>query len=198
MRNGGSRLKILIACEFSGIVRDAFRRRGHNAWSCDLLPSERKGKHFQVDVRRALEQHWDLLIGFPPCTDLCVSGAKHFHKKKHEQIAAFEFVMFLATADVEKIALENPVGVISTKWRKPDQIIQPWMFGHPESKKTCLWLKNLPLLEPTKIVRWKMNRRPVHLANRVHHATPGPDRWKERSRTLPGIADAMAKQWGDA
>jgi hypothetical protein len=189
-------MRILIVCEFSGIVREAFARRGHDAWSCDLLPSEKPGQHFICDAREVLKHRWDRLICFPPCTDLCVSGAKHFHKKKAQQIAAFEFVMMLATQDVSEISIENPVGVISTRWRKPDQIIQPWQFGHAENKKTCLWLKGLPLLEPTKIVRWKLKRLPVHIANRVHHAQPGPDRWKNRSRTLPGIAEAMAEQWG--
>ncbi len=189
-------MRVIIVCEFSGIVRDAFLRRGHDAWSCDLLPSERPGPHLCCDARRALRKPWDLMVCHPPCTDLAVSGSRWFSKKKAEQIAAFEFVMFLATQDVPKFALENPVSVISSRWRKPDQIIQPWMFGHAENKATCLWLKGLPLLEPTKIVRWKLKRLPFHIANRVHHAHPGPDRWKERSRTLTGIADAMAAQWG--
>jgi site-specific DNA-cytosine methylase len=190
-------MKILIACEFSGIVREAFRRRGHDAYSCDLLPSERKGQHYQCDVREVFRHGWDMLIAHPPCTDLAVSGSRWFSKKRKEQIAAFEFVMLLALAEIEKICIEQPVSVVSSRWRKPDQVIQPWMFGHPENKKTCLWLKGLPPLEPTKIVRWKMNRRPIHLANRVHHARPGPERWKERSRTFPGIAAAMAEQWGN-
>lgn len=192
-------MRVLIVCEFSGIVRNAFEKRGHEVSSCDLLPSESPGSHYQCPAAKLLfdgARFWDMLICFPPCTDLCVSGAKHFRKKRVQQIAAFEFVMFLATQQIAKIAIENPVGVISTRWRKPDQIFQPWMFGHPENKKTCLWLKGLPPLKPTKIVRWKLKRLPVAVANRVHHATPGPDRWKERSRTLPGIAQAMAEQWG--
>ena len=144
-------MEILIACEFSGIVRDAFNAKGHNAWSCDLLPCEREGNHVQDDVLDILEDGWDLMIAHPPCTHLAVSGARWFKGKEKEQAEALEFVRALLDAPIPKIALENPVSVISTKIRKPDQIIQPWQFGHGEVKKTCLWLKNLPLLKPTKL-----------------------------------------------
>jgi hypothetical protein len=138
------------------------------------------------------------MIAHPPCQYLAVSGNRWLvgsSERKRKQIEAFEFFMRLALAHIPMIAIENAAGVVSSRWRKPDQVIQPWQFGHPEKKKTCLWLKNLPPLKPTKIVRWKMNRRPVKLSNRVHHAAPGPDRWKERSRTYSGIAAAMAAQW---
>ena len=187
-------MKILVACEFSGIVREAFARKGHEAWSCDLLPTERplipaySGGHKQCDVRMILNDKWDLLVAHPPCTHLAVSGARWFKDKQQEQAAALDFVKLLLTAPVPMIALENPVSIISSRIRKPDQIIQPWQFGHGETKKTCLWLKGLPLLKPTKIVN---GREP-----RVHWASPGKDRWKERSRTYQGIADAMADQWG--
>ena len=180
-----------MACEFSGIVREAFGVRGHDAWSCDLLESERPTgwKHLQGDVRDYLRRDWDLMIAHPPCTHLAVSGARWFKDKRKEQEEALEFVRLLLSAPIQRIALENPVSVISTQIRKPDQIIQPWQFGHPETKATCLWLKNLPPLKPTKIVKGREAR--------VHRVSPGPDRWKERSRTLPGIAAAMAEQWGE-
>lgn len=184
-------MRVLIACEFSGIVRDAFRARGHDAVSCDLLPSERPGKHVQADVLKLLRQwYWkiDLMIAFPPCTHLAVSGARWFAGKEKEQAEALRFVRQLMTVPLPRIAIENPVSVISTRIRKPDQIIQPWQFGHGETKATCLWLKGLPLLKPTDVVEGRTPR--------VHHASPGPDRWRERSRTLQGIADAMADQWG--
>jgi len=187
-------MRVLVACEFSGIVRDAFRARGNDALSVDLLPSERPGPHLQTDIMVALtmldaaDQWPDLLIAHPPCQHLAVSGARWFAEKQQEQEEALLFVRRLMDADIPRIAIENPISVISTKIRKPDQIIQPWMFGHGETKATCLWLKNLPKLQPTDIVD---GRQP-----RVHHASPGPDRWKERSRTLQGIADAMAEQWG--
>lgn len=186
-------MRVLVACEFSGIVRDAFIARGHDAWSCDLLESERPGPHIKTDVRTQLgwgwDEPWDLLIAHPPCTDLAVSGARWFASKGPKRIdAALAFVQALMDAPVPRIAIENPVSIISSRIRKPDQIVQPWMFGHPETKATCLWLKNLPPLVPTDIVD---GREP-----RVHHASPGPDRWKERSRTLQGIANAMAEQWG--
>jgi site-specific DNA-cytosine methylase len=190
-------MKVLAACEFSGVVRDAFRDAGHDAWSCDLLPSERSGPHIQGDIRDILEDGWDLMIAFPPCTHLAVSGARWFKEKQIEQIEALEFIRTLLTAPIPRIALENPVGIISTRIRKPSQIIQPWMFGHPESKTTCLWLKNLPQLEPTKVLdvppdgRWA-NQTP----SGQNKLGPSPDRWKIRSRTYQGIADAMAKQWG--
>lgn len=181
-------MKILIACEFSAIVREAFRKQGHNAWSCDLLPSEQSGQHYQGDVRDLFTQRWDMMIAHPPCTHLAVSGARYFYKKQKEQAEALEFVRLLLNADIDKIALENPISIISSRIRKPDQIIQPWMFGHGEVKATCLWLKNLPLLTPTNIVN---GREP-----RVHMMPPSADRWKNRSRTFTGIAEAMAQQWG--
>lgn len=181
-------MKVLIACEFSGIVRDAFRAQGHDAWSCDLLPTERPGAHIQGDVRDVLTMHWDLMIAFPPCTHLSVSGARWFKDKKLEQQEAIDFFMKLANAKVHRIAIENPIGIMSTVWRKPDQIIQPWQFGHGEIKATCLWLKNLPTLQPSNIVEGRTAR--------VHREPPGPDRWKNRSRTMQGIAEAMADQWG--
>lgn len=181
--------RILIACEFSGIVRDAFAARGHDAWSCDLLPSERPGQHLQCDVFNQLyRSHWDLLIAFPPCTHLAVSGARWFKDKAEEQKKALVLVWRLLNAPIERIALENPISVISTRIRKPDQIIQPWQFGHGEIKATCLWLKSLPKLQPTNVVDGRHAR--------VHREPPSPDRWKNRSRTLQGIAHAMAEQWG--
>lgn len=181
-------MKVLVACEFSGIVREAFHKHGHDVWSCDLLPSEIPGKHITGDVLEYLENTWDLMIAHPPCTHLAVSGARWFKTKQQEQKEALEFVCCLLNAPVLRIALENPVSIISSRIRKPDQIIQPWQFGHPETKATCLWLKNLPKLVPTNIVA---GRNP-----RVHFEPPGPDRWKNRSRTYQGIADAMAEQWG--
>jgi hypothetical protein len=181
-------MRVLIACEFSGIVRDAFAARGHDAWSCDLLPSEQPGKHFQCDVRGIMDYGWQLLVCHPPYTHLAVSGARWFKDKLKEQAEALEFVRLLLNAPIRRIALENPISIISSRIRKPDQIIQPWQFGHGEVKATCLWLKNLPPLKPTNIVE---GRKP-----RVHFASPGPDRWKECSRTLPGVAAAMALHWG--
>ena len=181
-------MKILIACEFSGIVREAFRIRGHDAWSCDLLPTEIPGNHIRDDVLRHLDNGWDMMIAHPPCTRLAVSGARWFAQYRHEQEEAVEFFMQLANADIPRKVIENPVSVMSTRWRKPDQIIQPWQFGHPETKATCLWLHNLPLLLPTDIVSGRYPR--------VHFESPGPERWKNRSRTLPRIAAAMAMQWG--
>jgi hypothetical protein len=195
-------MRVLVACEFSGVVREAFRRRGHDAWSCDLLPAEDGSEyHFPLDVefvmapnpwdqlgRVANVYQWDLMIAHPPCTHLAVSGARWFKEKQVEQAAALEFVRRLLEAPIQRIALENPISIISSRIRKPDQIIQPWQFGHGETKATCLWLKNLPKLVPTNIVDGRHAR--------VHLASPGPDRWKERSRTMQGIADAMADQWG--
>jgi len=182
--------RVLIACEFSGTVRRAFRKAGHEAWSCDLLEAEDGGEHLVGDALDAVlhDGPWDLMIAHPPCTHLAVSGARWFKGKQREQTRALDFVRALLDAPIEHIALENPVSIISSKIREPDQIIQPWQFGHGEVKATCLWLKNLPTLKPTDIVD---GRRP-----RVHYASPGPDRWKERSRTLSGIAGAMAEQWG--
>jgi hypothetical protein len=181
-------VKVLIACEFSGTVRDAFLALGHDAWSCDLLPTESPGPHIHGDVLDVLDQGWDLMIAHPPCTHLAVSGARWFKDKADEQAEALAFVDALLNAPIPRIALENPVSIISTYIRKPDQTIQPWQFGHPETKRTCLWLKNLPKLRPTEIVE---GREP-----RIHRLPPGPDRWKERSKTYPGIARAMAEQWG--
>jgi hypothetical protein len=181
-------MKVLIACEFSGTVREAFKVKGHDAWSCDLLPTEVAGNHYQGDVKDIIDNGWDLMIAHPPCTHLAVSGARWFKDKINEQREALDFVRFLMGAPVGKIALENPISVISSKIRKADQIIQPWQFGHGETKATCLWLKNLPKLVPTSIVDGRENR--------IHKMAPSPDRWKERSRTFKGIAEAMAEQWG--
>ena len=181
--------RVLVGCEFSGRVRESFKARGWDAWSCDLLPSEIPGQHIVGDVRRALRAaSWDLFIVHPPCTFLAVSGARWFAERRQEQRAALEFVLELLDADVPYIALENPVSVISTAIRKPDQIIQPWQFGHPETKATCLWLKGLPGLSPTGLVSGRVPR--------VHRMAPGPNRWRERSRTFSGVAEAMADQWG--
>jgi len=186
---GASPLRVLVACEFSGIVRKAFRRRGHNAWSCDLLPAEDGSPYHTIaDVIDVIQDGWDLLIAFPPCTHLASSGARWFKDKKWEQKKAIAFVLKLMNAPVRKIAIENPIGVLSTAIRKPDQIIQPWQFGHGETKATCLWLQNLPPLKPTKIVDGRHAR--------VHREPPGPERWKNRSRTYQGMAQAMAEQWG--
>ena len=182
-------MRVLIACEFSGIVRDAFIRRGHDAWSCDLLPTESIGPHIVGGVLETINREcWDLMVAFPPCTHLAVSGARWFKEKRYEQNHAIDFFMALINAPIDKIAIENPIGIMSTKYRKPDQIIQPWQFGHGETKATCLWLKGLPLLQPTNIVKGRHAR--------VHREPPSPDRWKNRSRTYQGIADAMAEQWG--
>lgn len=184
-------MRILVACEFSGVVRNAFiNGGGHEAMSCDFLPSETPGPHYQGDVRDVLDYPWDLMIAHPPCTDLSVSGARHFDGKRMagRQQSSASFFMMLAKADIPMIAIENPVCIMSSLWRKPDQIIQPWQFGHGETKATCLWLKGLPELQPTNIVEGR--------AARVHRMPPSADRWKERSRTYEGIAKAMAEQWG--
>ena len=181
-------MKVLVACEFSGVVRDAFRTIGHDAWSCDILPSENFSMfHYQTDVKNVINEGWDLMIAHPPCTHLAVSGARWFKDKQEEQKDAIDFFMMLVNSPIPKIAIENPIGIMSTKYRKPDQIIQPWMFGHGETKATCLWLKGLPLLKPTDVVEGREAR--------IHKMAPSPDRWKERSRTYPGIAYAMAEQW---
>lgn len=181
-------MKVLIACEFSGIVRDAFISKGHDAWSCDLLPAEQEGQHLQCDVLDILDNGWDMMIAHPPCTHLAISGARWFKFKQKEQAEALAFVRTLLDAPIYKIALENPISIISTRIRKPDQIIQPYQFGHGETKATCLWLKNLPLLVPTNIVDGREHR--------IHKMPPSPDRGKLRSITYQGIADAMAEQWG--
>jgi hypothetical protein len=180
-------LKVLVACEYSGAVRDAFLAKGHDAMSCDLLPTESDGPHYQGDIREVLSDKWDLMIAHPPCTHLAVSGARWFKDKQKEQAEAIAFFMLLVNAPIAKIAVENPVCIMSSRYRKPDQIIQPWQFGHGETKATCLWLKNLPDLMPTQIVEGREAR--------VHKMPPSPTRWKERSRTYQGIADAMAAQW---
>ncbi|MPV99850.1 DNA cytosine methyltransferase [Bombella apis] len=183
-------MKVLVACEFSGVVRDAFLARGHEAISCDLLPTEQPGPHYQGDVRDLLHYPWDIIIAHPPCTDLAVSGARHFPAKKMDgrQYAAASFFIELLSTPCPRVAVENPVSVMSRLFRKPDQIIQPWQFGHGETKATCLWLRGLPPLQPTKIVEGREQR--------VWKSPPGPDRWRERSRTYQGIANAMAEQWG--
>lgn len=181
-------MKVLIACEYSGRVRDAFLALGHDAMSCDLLPTDVKGQHHMGDVTELLHMGWDLMIAHPPCTHLAVSGSRWFKDKVKEQAEALVFVQTLMDAPIPKIAIENPVSVISSRIRKPDQIIQPWQFGHGETKATCLWLKGLPKLTPTNVVEGREAR--------VHRMPPGPDRWKERSRTYSGIAEAMAAQWG--
>lgn len=226
-------MNVLVACEFSAVVRDAFRKLGHNAWSCDLLDTEGDpAYHIKDNVLSQIyyksPNNWDLMIAHPPCTHLASSGARWFKDKQEEQIEAIAFFMNLVEAPIPRIAIENPIGIMSTRYRKPDQIIQPWMFGHGETKATCLWLKNLPKLEPTDVVvpEWAIRADgSVHLSKkgkhdspthfltgrttrilkgpqleqweRIHKMPPGPDRWKNRSRTYQGIADAMAAQWGN-
>jgi hypothetical protein len=184
-----NRLRVLVACEFSGAVRDSFAALGHDAWSCDLLPYETPGNHFQSDIKDVITQGWDMMIAFPPCTDLCVSGARWFKEKRANgsQQRSIDFFMALVNAPIPHIAIENPIGIMSTVYRCPDVILQPWQHGHGEVKATCLWLKNLPKLTPSNIVS---GREP-----RVHRMPPGPNRAKERSRTYPGVAKAMADQW---
>jgi hypothetical protein len=183
-------MRVLVACEYSGTVRDAFLRLGHDAISCDLLPTDEPGPHYQGDVFDIINDGWDLMVAFPPCTDVCVSGARWFKEKRADgrQQRAIQFVRDLMSAPIDKIAIENPIGVLSSEIRKPDQIIQPWQFGHGETKATCLWLKGLPKLTPTNVVEGREAR--------VHRMPPGPDRWKLRSTTYLGIANAMAEQWG--
>ena len=185
-------MRVLIACEYSGAVRDAFTRWGHDAMSCDLLPAETPGQHYQGDVRDVLDYPWDLMIAHPPCTHLSVSGARHFAEKRMDgrQQSAVSFFMALARAPIPKIAIENPVCIMSRMWRKPDQIIQPWQFGHGETKATCLWLNGLPKLVPTNVVEGREAR--------IHRMAPSPTRAADRSRTYPGIAAAMADQWSKA
>jgi hypothetical protein len=184
-------MKVLVACEYSGIVRDAFLALGHDAMSCDLLPTDKDGPHYQGDVLDILHNAWDLMIAHPPCTHLAVSGARHFAAKQASgvQQESLRFVRLLLDAPINRIALENPISIISSKIRKPDQIIQPWQFGHGETKATCLWLKNLPKLIPTNIVDGREQR--------VHKMPPSKNRWKLRSTTYQGIAKAMAEQWSE-
>jgi len=182
-------MRVLVACEYSGRVRDAFGRHGHDAWSCDLLECEADPRwHYQAPVEEVLDRGWDLMIAHPPCTHLAVSGSRHFYRKQREQAEALDFVRLLMDAPISRWCIENPVSIISTAIRPPDQIIQPWQFGHGETKATCLWLHNLPCLKSTDVVQ---GREP-----RIHMMPPGPDRWKERSRTFNGIAEAMGDQWG--
>jgi hypothetical protein len=202
-------MRILVACEFSGIVREAFGKRGHDTWSCDLLDTEMEGQHIKADIFTLFNPlililngktgemrqvnapyygEFDMMVAHPPCTHLAVSGARWFKGKEKEQINAINFFMNLMDLPIKKICIENPISIMSTKYRKPDQIIQPWQFGHGETKATCLWLKGLPLLKPTNIVKGRENK--------VHRMPPTKDRWKNRSRTYQGIADAMAEQWG--
>lgn len=195
-------MRVLVACEYSAVVREAFAARGHDAMSCDLLPTEVPGPHYEGDVRDILDDGWDLMIAHPPCTYLAGSGARWLHEtpknprpgvlygeaRRKAQAEALDFVRLLLAAPIPRIALENPVSVISSQIRKPDQIIQPWQFGHGETKATCLWLKGLPPLVPTNVVEGRENR--------VHRMPPSANRWRERSRTFPGIAEAMADQWG--
>ena len=182
-------MRVIVACEYSGRVRDAFRSRGHDAWSCDLLECEAgPAWHFQQPVEEVLALGWDLMVAHPPCTHLAVSGSRHFHRKQQEQAEALDFVRLLMDSPIPRWCIENPVSVISSAIRPADQIIQPWQFGHGETKATCLWLHNLPRLKPTEMVE---GREP-----RVHMMPPGPNRWKERSRTFEGIAEAMGDQWG--
>ena len=196
-------MKVLIACEYSGIVRDAFAAKGHDAWSCDILPTESPGNHFQGDILEHLDKGWDLMIAHPPCTHLAVSGARWFTEGKKPwslQEDALDFVRKLLAAPIDKIALENPVSVISTKIRKPNQIIQPFEYGHDVSKKTCLWLKNLPNLKPTKIVKPDIIEKNGYKMSRHHWETfklPSKIRGKVRSKFYTGIANAMADQWGN-
>jgi len=183
-------MKVLIACEFSGIVRDAFIKKGHDAWSCDLLPTEKPGNHIQDDVLKHLHKGWDMMIAHPPCTYLATSGNRCFKdnpERYYQMEIAVEFVKTLANAPIPKIAIENPVGRLSSRWRKPDQYVQPWQFGCGETKKTGLWLKGLQKLVPTNLVDGRVGR--------VWYTRPGVDRWKDRSRTYEGIANAMAAQW---
>ena len=184
-------MRVIVACEYSGRVREAFRKLGHDAWSCDILESEDDSEfHIQTCIEDVINDGWDLMVAHPPCTHLAVSGARHFKAKQESgvQQEALDFVRLLLEADIPKIALENPISIISSKIRKPDQIIQPWQFGHGETKAICLWLKGLPKLFPTNIVEGREQR--------IHKMPPSPTRWKERSRTYQGIADAMAQQWG--
>ena len=196
-------MRVLVACEFSGRVRDAFAKSGHDAWSCDLEPSEAPGNHIQDDVLKHLNDGWDLAIMHPPCTHIAVSGARHFAQKRADgrQKQGIDFFMALANAPIEQIAIENPVGIMSKLWRKPDQIIQPWMFGEEAQKLTCLWLKNLPKLTPTKVVdRGEMIKFSSGKSMPKWYADawrlPSVERARVRNRTFQGIADAMAEQWG--
>jgi len=195
-------MRVLIACEYSGTVRDAFKAKGHDAMSCDLLPTDAPGNHYQGDVFDIINDGWDLMIAHPPCTYLCSSGL-HWNKRtlgrQEKTDEALEFVRKLLESPIEKIALENPIGCISTKIRKPSQTIQPWQFGHDASKATCLWLKNLPLLIPTELISPRIVNGKKRWGNQTdsgqNKLPPSEDRWKIRSETYRGIAKAMAEQW---
>jgi hypothetical protein len=197
-------MRVLVACEYSGTVRDAFRAAGHYALSCDLLPTDVDGPHYQGDVRDIINDGWDIMIAHPPCTYLCSSGL-HWNKRVEGRAAkteeALEFVQFLLDAPIPRIALENPIGCIGTRIRKADQTIQPWQFGHDASKSTCLWLKGLPVLVPTEIIEPRIVDGKKRWANQTdsgqNRLPPSEDRWKIRSETYAGIAKAMANQWGD-
>lgn len=187
-------MKVLIVCEFSGHIRQAFTALGHEAYSLDLLPAEDNSPfHFQMDAQEFRDYgYFDLGICHPPCTDLAVSGARHFKRKQQEvgRVDGLDFFFFCARIPIPKLAVENPISIVSSHWRKPDQIYHPWMFGENESKATCLWLKNLPPLMPL------VTQKPLDVKTSIHHASPGPDRWKVRSRTPRLVAFAMASQWG--
>jgi len=193
-------MRVLVACEESQAVTIAMRKRGIEAYSCDLLPCSggHPEWHLQVDALEVAKLSWDMVLAFPPCTHLAISGARWFDEKRRnglQQMAIGFFLAFTALDHVPSVAIENPVGIMSTLYRKPDQIIQPWMFGHPESKATCLWLKGLPQLLPTNDVRDEMDKLPKRERERVHYMPPGAERSKERSKTFNGIAEAMAAQW---
>jgi len=192
-------MKVLVACEYSGTVRDAFIAAGHDAMSCDLLQTDAPGPHYHGDVTDILGDGWDLMIAHPPCTHLAVSGSRHFAEKKADgrQQAAIDFFMLLAKADIPRICIENPVCIMSSVWMKPSQTVRPWMFGHKEQKATCLWLKDLPLLQATNDVYDEMMLLPKSERERIHYMPPGPNRWKERSKTFSGLAKAMADQWSN-
>lgn len=193
-------MRVLVACEESQEVCKAFRALGHEAYSCDIQPCSggHPEWHIQGDVLPLLKETWDLIIAHPPCTDLAVSGARWFEEKRRDgrQQKSIDFFMAFANCECERVAIENPVSIMSSVWRKPDQTIQPWMFGHPEKKATCLWLKGLPLLKATNDVRDYMMTLPKNQQERLHYLPPSPERAKLRSKTFPGIAKAMAEQWG--
>ncbi len=195
-------MRVLVACEYSGIVRDAFKSKGHDAWSCDILPTDRKGLHYQCDVREVIGKEWDLMIAHPPCTYLTNSGVTWLYRdpsRWQKLDEAADFFRMLLHADIPRICIENPIMHKHAKERiglHQSQVVQPWMFGHMEQKATCLWLKGLPLLNPTNDVKDEMLKLPNSQRQRIHYLPPSKDRWKIRSTTFQGIADAMADQWG--
>jgi len=197
-------VKVLVACEFSGTVRDAFLARGHDAWSCDLLPTDKKVPHIQDDVLNHLKKKWDLMIAHPPCTYLCNSGVCHLHRDESRWGKMKQGALFfkkLLEAPIDRVAIENPImhkHAVAIIGRRQNQVVQPWMFGHAEQKATCLWLKNLPLLKEAKNVKEEMLKLPNKERQRMHWASPSKDRWKIRSTTYQGIAEAMANQWSEA